>query len=896
MNKNLSAWVGAKISEFKAKMAEVSKIMHSTATGSEIPIDGNTRPISTKIAEVKARLASIRDKTVEIHAKIDKKWDAFGMDLDMLATRMRTFGTIGQSSISGLVTTISSAGIPAVASLIAGIGSLGPILAVAAGGAAGLGTAFALAGAGVGAFAAVAITNLKGVFDANKKITDLQNKAAQATDIKQRNKYLQQEKAILASMAGPQREAYTAIQNLKAAWTGITKPLEAQTVNTFTQALQGLTIVLGYLKPAFSGASQAMNNLTQYMNAVLKQSSVVNFFKVLGQTMGLSLETAGLIAINVMEGLMNLFTAFVPLGQKMLGGLLSMTNGFRTWSQTVAQSTGFRNFISYVTVNGPKLLQIIGNIGLGLVGMFSGFAPTASSMLTSLVSLTNQFKVWGQTLASNQQFQQFIAYAQANAPAVIAVIGNLVQVIGALAVGFAPVGAAVVQFLVPFTQMIASFLQANPIIASIIAIVVSVIGVFIALAPTIMAVTTVIGALIPVVGAIAGALGGFLAFLVSWPVLIAAAAAILVAIIINNWSSIWAFLKGLWSSIVSVGAALWNGFVSMMSGVWNTIKSVTMVVWNAIRGFLSGLWNGIRSLASAAWNGLKSAISTGWNAIRSVTSSVWNGIRSFLYGLWNGIRSTASSVWNGIKGTIIGIVNGLRSGISAVWNGIRSVTSSVWGAIRGITSGIWNGIKSTVIGLVNGMRNGISSAWNGIKSSTSAAFQAVVSFIKNPLQSINLFSIGKNVIQGLVNGIGSMAGAVWNAVKSVAGGIKSKIMGMLGIHSPSRVMAWVGQMTGQGLVNGISGMQQKVAYASQGMAQAAQIAPQQTTFSYASDASTNGFGSLQQEVTANMDKMELSKKPAEINLIVGSKKIANAIIDDINNLQGKQEVNHAIFQ
>lgn len=895
MEKNLSAWVGAKINDFKAKMAEVSAIMEKTATGSEIKIDGNIRPATVKIDEVKAKLKSIRDKTVEIHAKIDKKWDTFAMDIEMMSGRIRAFGTVGQSIMQGFTTSISSAAVPAIASLAAGIGSLGPILGASSGGVLGLSTAFTLAGAGVGAFAGVAIANLSGVFEASSKINDIQTKMAQTTDLQQRNKLLQQQKAILESMSGPQREAYTAIQQLKAAWIGITKPLEAQTVNVFTQALQGLTTVVGYLKPSFTGAVDAMDTLTGSMNKVLQSSDVVTFFQTLGNTIGPSLETLGKAGIDVMVGLMNLFTAFVPLGQQMNNGLLGMSQSFLKWSQTVSQSTGFQNFIQYIQTNGPKILQIIGNIGSGLIGMFTGFAPTASSMLTNLVKLTNQFKVWGQTLGSNRQFQQFLAYVQANAPSVIAVIGNVVKIIGALAVGFAPVGSAVLRFLVPFTQMLGSFLQAHPIIASIIAVIVSVIGVFVALAPTIMAVTSVVSALIPVIGAIAGALGGFLTFLVSWPVLIAAAAALLVAVIINNWSSIWSFLKGLWNTIVSVGAAVWNGFVSVISTVWNTIKSATSAVWNTIANFLKNNWQLILGIITGPVGIIALFISTHWQQIKSVTSTVWNAIKSFLSGLWNGIKSIASSVWSGLTSALNSYVNAEKQGVMTVWNAIKSFLSGLWNGIKDVAAAIWGGIKSTVIGLVDGLRSGISGAWNAIKSATSSAFHAVVGFIENPLQSINLFSIGKNIIQGLINGIGSLASAVGDKIMSIAGNIKNKIQGALGIHSPSRFFAWIGEMTGQGLVNGIAGMQSKVASASLGMAEAARIAPQQTDFSYSSQLSTNGLDSVQQEVTASMERTELIKRPAEINLVVGSKKIAKAIIDDINNLQGKQVANNAIF-
>ncbi|WP_028982835.1 hypothetical protein [Sporolactobacillus terrae] len=993
MNKNLSAWVGAKISEFRTKMAEVNKIMHSTATGTEIPIDAETKRFNIKYAEIKAKLATFKKATtVTIKAKwngLNKRFDEIGDKMDDLARGIRTFGTVAQSSMTGFAMSISTAAVPAIASLAAGVGALGPMLGVTAGGALGLSTAFAAAGAGAIGFGAIASANLSDVFEKMDKMSQLQDKMATATDLKQRNKLLKQQMAILDSMDASERRAYVSTQELKAVWSGITDSLKAQTVNIYAKSLDALSSVLKLLKPTFAGATQAVESLVDSLNKGLKSTDAINFFKTLGQTVGPSLEMIGRAGMNVMLGLMNLFTAFVPLGQTMAYGFEGMSKSFLKWTQTVNQSKGFQNFVSYVMTNGPKLLKIVGNIGLGIVGMFSAFAPASADMMTSLVNLTNQFKTWGQTLGQNQQFQQFIAYVQANAPAVIALIGNVVQIIGALAVGFAPVGAAVLQFLVPFTQMIGSFLKAHPAVASFVAVMVTAIGVMVALTPQIIAFHTLFGGISGALGLAGGAFTKLSAIIMgsaapanltftqslkfmaqgiwNWITALArgiAQAAVWTASVIASAATasakFIASMAQMVASAIASGAKIVAQWVVMaaqatanavkVAGAWtlstgaamakavaSTVASVAQIVaqWvvmatkstvNATKVAAAWALSAGKAMASAVASMIATAavfvarwvfmgaqalvqaarMAAAWfialGPVGWVTGAIV-GLVALVIANWSTVKSWTISVWNYmgnlIKTVTAAIVNYVRTNFSGVYNAIssyinmaKSVISSVLNLIKGTFSNTLNFLVALVHGDFSGMKNAISSQMSLIKSTISRIWNSVMGFFK----SINLFSIGRNIIQGLINGIGSLASAVGNKIMSIAGNIKGKIQGALGIHSPSRFMTWVGQMTGKGLVNGIAGMQNKVASASQGMAQAAQIAPQQTDFSYSSQMSTSGLDSVQQEVTANMEQTELSKRPAEINLIVGSKKVAKAIIDDVNNLQGKQEVNHAIFR
>ena len=333
-----------------------------------------------------------------------------------------------------------------------------------------------------------------------------------------------------------------------------------------------------------------------------------------------------------------------------------------------------------------------------------------------------------------------------------------------------------------------------------------------------------------------------------WTAIVASASAI--------WTGLTSFFSSLWSGISSVFSSVWNAIKSTLTSIWNglkstassvfnglkstittifnSIKSTATSVWNGIKSTLTSVWNGLKSTATSVFNGLKSTITTIFNAIKSTATSVWNGIKSALTtvfnaiktaattafnalkstvtSVFNAIKSVATSVWNGIKSVVTSAVNGIKSVVTSVFNGIKSVVTSVMNGVKSVITSAWTGAKSVVTSAVNGIKSIVTSVFNSLKSVVSSAMNGVKSAIQNGwnaaksfLTSINLSSIGKNIIQGLVNGIKSGVGAVGKAISEVAGNIKSKIKGALGIHSPSRWMRdEIGVNIDKGLAKGIT--------------------------------------------------------------------------------------------
>ncbi|GGE47574.1 hypothetical protein GCM10011391_27980 [Pullulanibacillus camelliae] len=290
---------------------------------------------------------------------------------------------------------------------------------------------------------------------------------------------------------------------------------------------------------------------------------------------------------------------------------------------------------------------------------------------------------------------------------------------------------------------------------------------------------------------------------------------------VNFWASVWDGMVNITTTVVNTVIAVFTPIVAFFASIWTNIQTAAMAAWDIIKNVILGSVLLLIDLVTGNITDFKSHLSQIWNNIKSDAQAIWTAFKNVVLSIikayvkavklefklfvtavkavWNAIKTAAVATWNAIKSAVIAIIKGFVNTAKSIFNGLKNAIKSIWNAIKSVTSSIWNGIKNTVINLASGIKNGLIKAWNTIKSATSKAFKSVVNFIKNPLKSINLLSIGKNIIKGLINGIGSMKKAVEQKIKDVAGGVKSKIMSILGIHSPSR---WMRDMIGKNMMLG----------------------------------------------------------------------------------------------
>ncbi|ADI25346.1 TMP repeat-containing protein [Geobacillus sp. C56-T3] len=688
--------------------------------------------------KVQGFLRTLRSIPRKVTTHIEAQTNQVREQMDRLAETFQNFAIIGRTMVGGGLTAFLPALIPTISSLTVTVG--------------GLGTAFASAGAGAAAFGSVAVTALNDVFEANEKLSDLQEKLNKTTDAKKQQKILQEMRAVVDGLSSSQQKALSSLQKFLDFWDEFTAKFQAPVVEIFARSLEQIQSVIKALEPAFNGAVSAVDRLSASLSKGLKSEPVERFIGFLNQNAGPMLQTFGKIAGNVIMGLMNIFVAFGSVGSDLADRLLKASESFVQFTSNLENNQGFQNFINYAMANLPNVIAFIGELIKFIINFSIALAPIGQTVL----QVANSFLAWLSSITQNHQWiAQLIG--------VLVVMSGLITALSPLVLGMMSIFrglGSVWNWIVPIVKNLNLSIGTR---------------LFLAFTSVGSAMSRVIPLILKV--------GSFLLRLANPVTLVISIIAALAIIIYQNWDSIKAYLAQVWNYLSSLAQTIFNMLGAFFSQVWNSVKSVSITVWNAIKSALSTAWNTIKTVASTVFEAIKTAISNIWNTIKSVTSTVWNAIKSALTATWNGIKSAVSAVfnaiqtvistvwnaistvtttvWNVIKSVLFTLLNNLKRDFNNVFNFIQTIVSTVWNAIRSVTSSVWNGIKSAISSVINGIRSGISSAfnsirsiissvWNGVKSATSSAWNSVVSSVRGAVNKVIDF------INRMINSINSV--------------------------------------------------------------------------------------------------------------------------------------------
>lgn len=868
MNERLTAIVGARITEFQKKMAQVKK----TAMG-----------VPNKIV-------------VKVEAKVNKFQNTIGR----IANTMRAFDTVTQSTGQGLRTMVSPGIVPILASLAGVVGSLGPMIGVMGGSAFALATAFGFAGTAALAFGAAAVPTISKIFDETTKLTAAQSKAKAAYD------------------------------KFGTTWKGIVKDLEKPVLKAFATAMGAANKALNMAKPLFSSAATAVNNLMTALNQSLDSSPVKAFFNYMNKQAGPMLETLGKAVGNFMQGFMSMMTAFGPLAEKTAQGFLSMSKGFATWAAGLSKSAKFQAFVNYINENMPKIRAIFRDALAGITYFFAAFGPLSADMMTSLQTMMGKFKEWSASLTENQGFQNFIGYIRDNAPKVITLIGNLTTFLVNMGVALAPMGAKVLDIVNKFISWTNSMMVAHPMIGKIMAVLIVLSGALIALVPNIIAVAALfegrmVLAFAKFIAKVVMSTATFVAntaiMIAKWALLGAqallhaakvsaawllatgtsmvtalASMTVTVAQFIAKWVLMGtqalihaARVGAAW--ILTTGAGMATALASMIAtsakfvakwvlmGAQALIHAARMAAAWFIAlgpvGWVIGVIVALVALVIANWDKVSSATSKAWSVVSKVVNdaaskilgyiqqkfpalykvimSAMQNAQKIISATWSYIKSSFQNATSFLKALVKGDFQGMKDAISNQMKASQNLIRSIWSAIKSYFGTVISSIVSTVKSKFSDLVNAVRSKMNDVKTKVQSGIDQVKSF----LSGIDLSSMGKQMIQGLINGIGSMADALVRKAKGVVNGAIDAAKSLLKIKSPSRVFMGIGQYTGEGMVIGMNNMKSAVSKASANMAKAAMIEPQRTQFAFDAGLSTSDFGRIRHDVGAEVSGFEM---------------------------------------
>lgn len=800
--------------------------------------------------KVRTRIEVDSDKAEGFLRALSAGIDESTKSWDRLATKIRTIGTVFGNMIKGVLISNITLLVPIIASLVPVLMAVMNAIGVVAGGALGLAGAFGVASAGVVAFGAMGISALTMLADGTLEAT------------KETERY------------------QASLNSLKDAWAGLIKQNQAQIFNTLANSIDIAKVALAGLTPFISGVSKGMEQASAKMLDWVKNSQVAQrFFEMMGTTgvriFNNMLEAAGSFG----SGLISVLTQIAPLAEWVSQGFKKMGASFNEWAQSVEGQNAIKSFIEYTKQNLPLIGQIFSSTFKGIFNLMKAFAPNTHLVLQGLADMAQKFEDWSATIAQSDGFKKFIEYVQENGPKLIQLLGNIINIIINVATAMAPFAAVVLDVALAITDFVESLTAAHPAIGIMLGLIATLAGIFMTLGPPIMGAIDFIGKFARVLTGAGTAIEGLTAigsglmtaleglgaaFLaLDAPILlIIGAVAAVVAILVWLWNtndSVRDALTNAWDVIsTTIGGAIQSvidWFMQLYDNIMQTIEPL-IPIFQQFGDFINQILGVVVVQAInflvEAFKGLWLAVSVIFTAIGAIVSSViqlivglftafiqlitgdftgalqtlQNTFTNVLNTIWGAVQSIFSQISNFIFASLNSILGTSISSWSQIWSSTTQFLSQIWSSVTNwfsrVASSVGNGMRQAwshvvsvgsqwVSAIVNAMSNFVSSVISGFSNAVSQvqggmqrAYSTIVGFVGQ------FASAGMDLMRGLVQGI--MSGMSWvvNAAKNVAQSAVNAAKSALGIHSPSRVFKAIGGYTMAGMHLGMNAEGSKV--------------------------------------------------------------------------------------
>jgi hypothetical protein len=92
---------------------------------------------------------------------------------------------------------------------------------------------------------------------------------------------------------------------------------------------------------------------------------------------------------NVAAGLAQMTVDFAPANRDFASGLVHASEEFRQWSDGLAQSQGFHQFMAYIEQEGPKAADLLKSLGDAALGIVHAAQPVGQVVMPVLTALLN---------------------------------------------------------------------------------------------------------------------------------------------------------------------------------------------------------------------------------------------------------------------------------------------------------------------------------------------------------------------------------------------------------------------------------------------------------------------------------------------------------------------------
>ncbi len=177
---------------------------------------------------------------------------------------------------------------------------------------------------------------------------------------------------------------------------------------------------------------------------------------------------------GLQSGISQVMESF-PAINSLVGDLSTTLGGLADEAGHAFQSPFWQGFLETFSANAStelsKFAEGIGNVTTGLAGMFEAFLPVSTDFTSELLRLSQSFSDWGQNLANNQGFQDFVTYIRDNGPNAAAALAAIADAFISIIQAGAPVGAIVLPIITDLAKALSAIADspAGPVLFGVAA-------------------------------------------------------------------------------------------------------------------------------------------------------------------------------------------------------------------------------------------------------------------------------------------------------------------------------------------------------------------------------------------------------------------------------------------
>lgn len=702
----------------------------------------------------------------------------------------------GASSTLGQALTQQGSAIARISSVASGlVGALVPIGPSLAGVAAG-----ALAVAGAVGQASVAALAAGGVFASlGQAQLAIQVGSAGVSDALGAQAAAQQELAATGAVSAATQEELTAamdalapaarsvvgvVGELTPAWAAFQNSVQQELFRGLASELTALSgAVLPSLSTNVAATAAILNDAAQSFSAFIVSGGGAQQLDTI--MAGLNDTLAAILPAlgNVGQGLLTLFTGSIASSTQLATSISNVTAGFAGWAEGVVQSGALADALDMALATMGSLVGIVGNLGSVLVSVLRPGVDEGATLIQMFEAATGQLAAFLQTASAQAGLQQFYD--------LITQVGETVSILGAVAGPIFTGIGSLLAVLIPIVTQLRTALE--PVITALaVNLSTAVQGLAPVIGVVLGVVAQLIGVLAPLVTLILGALGPALAE-------IGRLFSQNLSPAITNLITLLQPLIGIFLEIF--GAQVVNAItlvVDVLGGVFDVLGGLI----NFLVGVFTGDWE-------QAWDGLVQVADGVVSILTGIVGFLWRTIQNYFRNGGAQVLTAVRNWWTGVTTSFTQfqarIITNIATWVLSLVNRFLNLRTRV---INTITT-MW----STARTLFNlGVSRLASAAGTGL-GRVVGFFVGLPGRIRNAIGSLGslLYDAGRNVVQGLINGIYNMIGSLASAASSLAGTIRdylpfspAKTGPLSGSGNPENSGRQIAALVAQGILDNVN--------------------------------------------------------------------------------------------